>query len=68
MTAPVADPRFPNSQLIKVNDVGEMLKMHPRSVWRAAAAGDIPKPIRIGPRVVRWRLGDLQAFIEEAKP
>lgn len=62
------NPRFPDSQLLKVRDVGEMLQMHPRSVWRAVVAGDIPKPIRIGPKVVRWRLADLQAFIEKAKP
>jgi predicted DNA-binding transcriptional regulator AlpA len=43
--------------------VADLLRIHPRSVWRAATAGDIPKPIRIGPKVVRWRLAGLQAFI-----
>lgn len=57
------DPRFPDAQLLTAREVADLLRIHPRSVWRAATAGDIPKPIRIGPKVVRWRLTDLQAFI-----
>ncbi len=62
------DPRWAEAQLLTVREVAELLRVHPRSVWRAASAGDIPKPIRIGPKVVRWRLADLVAHIEGAKP
>jgi predicted DNA-binding transcriptional regulator AlpA len=62
MKAPT-DPRFPDAQLLTAREVAALLRIHPRSVWRATSAGDIPKPIRIGPKVVRWRLSDLQAFI-----
>lgn len=64
MTVLPNDPRFALAQLVTVREVGVILHIHPRSVWRAAAAGDIPKPIRIGDRIVRWRLADLQAHIE----
>ena len=63
MKLPTAAPRFSETQLLTVRDVAALLRIHPRSVWRAATAGDIPKPIRIGPKVVRWRMADLQAFI-----
>ena len=35
-----------------------------RSAWYAAmAAGDAPKPVRIGVRAVAWRSQDIDAFI-----
>ena len=35
------------------------LGIHPRTVWRLVASGDLPQPIRIGSKTVRWRLADL---------
>lgn len=64
---PPTDPRFAEAQLLTAREVAALLRIHPRSVWRATAAGDIPKPIRIGPKVVRWRLTDLAVFIGEVQ-
>lgn len=30
--------------------------------WRWLSEGRIPKPVRIGPRAVRWRMDDLLAW------
>lgn len=46
--------------LLTVRQVAELLGVHARSVWRLAQTGDIPAPIRLSERVVRWRLSDLR--------
>jgi len=55
-------------RLLTVREVGQLLGISPRTVWRLAAQaevglGDFPRPIRIG-RLRRWRLADLRRFIE----
>ena len=53
-----------DTRLLTVQQVSQVLQVHPRTVWRMAAAGDIPKPLTITKKVVRWRLSDLQLFLE----
>ena len=55
-------------QLLDVREVAGLLRMHPRSIWRLAALaeagqGDFPKPLRIAPKTIRWRLSDVQAYL-----
>ena len=55
-------------QLLDVKEIASLLRMHPRSIWRLAAQaeaglGNFPKPLRIGPKTVRWRLSDVQAYL-----
>jgi len=55
-------------QLLTVKQLPEMLAIHERTSWRLAAQaeaghGNFPKPLRIGPKTVRWRLGDVEAYI-----
>lgn len=51
--------------LLSVRQVADVLGVHPRSVWRLAQTGDIPAPIRLSDRVIRWRLTDLRDRLEE---
>lgn len=51
--------------LLSVRQVADLLGVHPRSVWRLAQTGDIPAPIRLSERVIRWRLTDLRDCFEE---
>lgn len=32
------------------------------TVWRWAASGRLPPPVRLGPHTTRWRLADIEAF------
>jgi len=55
-------------QLLDVRQLATTLRMHPRTVWRLTAMaeagqGDFPKPLRIGPKTIRWRLSDVQAYL-----
>ena len=55
-------------QLLDVRQLATALGMHPRSIWRLAALaeaghGNFPKPLRIGPKTIRWRLRDVQMYI-----
>lgn len=46
--------------LLTVRQVAELLGVHVRSVWRLVQTRDMPAPIRLSERIVRWRLSDLR--------
>lgn len=50
--------------VVSVREVAELLGVNPRTVWRMAQTGDIPAPIRLSERVVRWRLSDLREHLD----
>ena len=52
-----------NCELLTVAEVAGLLKVHKRSIWRMSAAGQIPAPIRLGGKTVRWRAVDLEAHL-----
>lgn len=54
-------------KLMTAAEVGRKLGIHPRSVWRLASAGQLPKPVRITDRIVRWRPEDIERAIEQAQ-
>ena len=45
-----------------VTQVAEALHLSERSVWRMAATGQLPRPIRIG-RAVRWSAASLRRWL-----
>ena len=49
-------------ELMTVREVAARLKVSTRQVWKLAASGRLPGPMRLG-RSVRWRADDLAAFI-----
>ena len=56
------------TRLLTVTELAAMLGIHERTCWRLAAMadagqGDFPRPLRIGPRVVRWRVVDVEAYL-----
>ena len=58
----------PSLKLLTVKDLAAMLNIHERSCWRLAAMaeadqGNFPKPLRIGPKTVRWRLADVDSYL-----
>lgn len=63
-----ADPRLRGAMLLDVRQVADLLGISTRTVWRLAATGDIPAPIRIGERIVRWRAADLEHHLGRLRP
>jgi predicted DNA-binding transcriptional regulator AlpA len=46
-------------ELLTARDVARMLSVSPVQIWRLDKAGQIPEPVRISDRVVRWRRREL---------
>jgi len=44
-------------------EVARALGISERSVWRMAATGEIPSPVKIG-RCARWRVAALEGWLE----
>lgn len=55
-------PTWPDERLLRVRDVADLLALSLRTVWRMAASGELPAPIRLGGST-RWRWGDLRAVV-----
>ena len=53
---------LPDDALINVHQAAAIYACSPRHFWRAADAGLVPPPCRVG-RLVRWRLGALREHI-----
>jgi len=53
--------------VVDVKALAKMLSSSARSVWRRLAAGDLPKPVRIG-RSVRWELAAIHEWIAQGCP
>ena len=53
--------------LISVCAVAKMLQVTPRTVYRLADAGKIPRPLKIG-KSVRWKRSELEQWIENGCP
>jgi predicted DNA-binding transcriptional regulator AlpA len=51
--------------LLSVDDTSAFLNISRASVWRRAADGTLPQPIRIG-GATRWRRDELIAAVEAA--
>lgn len=50
--------------VINVTEVAELLGVNPRTIRRLCQRGELPSPIRLGPRILRWRLADLREHLD----
>jgi excisionase family DNA binding protein len=53
-------------RLINMEKVAELLDISEREVYRLIAAGELPKPVKIG-RLSKLPLGEVLAYIEKLK-
>jgi predicted DNA-binding transcriptional regulator AlpA len=55
-------------KLLTVKELAAALGIHERTCWRLAALaeagrGDFPRPVRIAPKTIRWRMADVEAYL-----
>ena len=55
-------------RLLTVRELSAALAIHERTCWRLSALaesgqGSFPRPVRIGPKTIRWRLSDVEAYL-----
>lgn len=54
-------PLNPHTLYLTVSQVADRYGVSNDTVWRWSRAGDLPKPVKVGPNVTRWRLSELMA-------
>ena len=47
-----------------VKDVAAFLQVSPRSVWRYAEEGKLPRPVKLGRNACRWFPAEVRAAVE----
>lgn len=47
---------------LRVGDVAARYAIGITTVWERVAAGNMPAPVRLGPRTTRWALSDLEEW------
>ena len=59
---------LPDTALLRVQAVCELLGASTSTCWRWARTGRLPRPVKIGPQATRWRVGDLRKHIATLNP
>ena len=54
----------PRPLMLSVNEVAEQLSVSIRTVWRMVEEKRLPEPIRYSRKLVRWRMSDLQKYVQ----
>jgi predicted DNA-binding transcriptional regulator AlpA len=50
--------------LLTASDVAEILCLSVRKIWEMDKQGQLPKPIRLAKKTVRWRESDIIDFLD----
>ena len=52
-------------ELLTAADLAALFKVGKRTIYRKVARGELPRPLRIGHGIVRWKKRDLLALLDE---
>ncbi len=50
-------------RFLTVIEVGELLSVSARTVWRLRDSGQLPQPVHVSRHLLRWRLSDIVAYM-----
>ena len=54
--------------LLTVREVARRLALATRTVWKWSRSGQLPPPVRLGRRTLRWRAAEIERYVEEMQP
>ena len=58
-------PATDDRPMLTVRDLAVWLNIHPRTLRRKLSAGELPKPIRLFKRGLRWRRATIEHWLQE---
>jgi prophage regulatory protein len=58
-----SEQRVSDDALLRIRDLSKLVGLSAGSIYRKIGEGGFPKPLRIGERSVRWRVGDVRAWL-----
>jgi len=64
MAGPRHDPPIA-PDLLTARQVAEQLSMSVRTLYRMAARGRAPRPVRLGRKLIRWRRRDVERYVRQ---
>ena len=50
-------------RILRLPQVAELVGLRRSMIYRLMQEGEFPRPVRLAPRAVGWRMSDLQAWI-----
>ena len=56
-----------DDRMLKVSELSEFLGIAPSTVYRWVKEENLPKPYEMGESAVRWRLSEIEAWLEDRK-
>jgi excisionase family DNA binding protein len=62
-------PAFPSlpergKDLLTAQEVARRLSIGVRTLWRLVAQGKLPQPVRYSRKLVRWKVTDIDSYIQ----
>ena len=53
-----------NKKLLTLKEVSVLVSMSRSTIYRSMDAGDFPRPLKIGSRMVRWAVDDIDDYLK----
>jgi prophage regulatory protein len=54
-------------RLLKVSELAKFLGVAPSTIYRWLDTGKLPQPYEIGDAAVRWRMSEINQWLEESR-
>ncbi len=54
----------PKDRLLRIDEVVELVALSRVTIFRMRREGRFPEPLQIGPRAIRWKLSDIEGWMQ----
>lgn len=56
-------PHLSKSRLLSAADIANLIAASTRTVYRMRDRGQLPPPLKVSSRMLRWRVEDVEAYL-----